>query len=246
MAELSLAGLAIAFGAGLLSVLSPCVLPLVPIYIGYLTGTTTAIDSSHADGKIPSPFLHAVSFVAGFGLIFVVFGISLSLVGFLLRDQQDILAKTAGALMILFGLHLSGIIKLPFLEQERRSTINFGNRAGYARSFLIGSAFSIGWSPCIGPTLGAILALAATSGTVLEGGLLLVVYSLGLSIPFLAMGLAFNSAQGFYQRLRPLMPVINFGSGALIIVVGILIFTGSLINLNQYFNFGFFEETQNI
>jgi cytochrome c-type biogenesis protein len=232
----------------MLSVLSPCVLPLVPIYIGYLTGTTAVRGTPSGAASVKqSPFLHAISFVAGFGLVFVVFGVSLGLVGFLLRDQQDILAKAAGSLMILFGLHLSGIIKIPFLEQERRTWFAIGgDSVGYARSFLIGAAFSVGWSPCIGPTLGAILALAATSGTVLEGGLLLIVYSLGLSIPFLAMGLAFNSAQGVYLRLRPLMPVINFGSGTLIIIVGILIFTGTLINLNQYFNFGLFSETQSI
>lgn len=249
MVELSIVGLAVAFGAGLLSCLSPCVLPLIPIYLGYLTGTTGSevVVGAGGEGAIvarrASPFLHAVSFVSGFSLVFVAFGVSLGLVGFLLRDQQDLLAKVAGGLMILFGLHLSGVITIPFLKQERRPNVDFGQRAGYARSFLVGSAFSIGWSPCVGPTLGAILALAATSSAVLQGGLLLVAYALGLAVPFLAMGLAFNAAQGFYRRLRPYLGVINFASGALIIIVGILIFTGSLINLNQFFNFGFFEAT---
>lgn len=271
---LELAGVSIfvAFAAGLLSCASPCVLPLIPAYLGYLTGaslegaspTRAAPAESNrgygpAGGHVatmalagnpqaaaaiaaPSPFLHALSFVSGFSLVFVAFGVSLGVLGFLLRDQQDIILKVAGGLLIVLGLHLARVITIPFLEQERRLQVNAGTRVGYARSFLVGSSFSAGWSPCIGPTLGAILTLAVSSGTVAQAGVLLLVYSAGLAVPFLALGLAFNSVRPFYQRLKRYMGAINYVSGALLIIVGILIFTNSLVNLNSVFNFGFLND----
>lgn len=263
----------VAFAAGLLSVASPCVLPLVPAYLGYLTGTaidapvaamaaTTAATTGGDGGTAvvtigggptertalsPSPFLHAVAFVLGFSLIFIAFGASIGLLGFFLgggsefffRDQQDTILKVAGGALIVLGLHLSGVITIPFLEQERRLNIKTSDRVGYARSFVVGSSFSAGWSPCIGPTLGAVLALSAASASVWQGVILLAVYSAGLSIPFLAMGLAFNSVRPVFNWLKRYMGVINYASGALLIIVGILIFTNSLINLNSLFNFGF-------
>jgi cytochrome c-type biogenesis protein len=262
----------VAFAAGLLSVASPCVLPLVPAYLGYLTGsaidspiaaTTTTAATSGGAGRTavatlggvpagrsqpsPSPFRHAVAFVAGFSLVFIVFGASIGLLGFFLgggneffiRDQQDIILKVAGGALIILGLHLSGVITIPFLEQERRLNLKTGDKAGYARSFVVGSSFSAGWSPCIGPTLGAVLALSAASASVWQGVVLLAVYSAGLSIPFLALGLAFNSVRPAFNWLKRYMGIINYASGALLIIVGILIFTNSLINLNSLFNFGF-------
>src|SRR3989304_4139711 len=208
--ELGGVSLLVAFVAGLLSCASPCVLPLIPAYLGYLTGasfeaTGTApaqqpVAAAVAQGAgatgiavsggvatraeaPPSPFRHALSFVAGFSLVFVAFGVSLGILGFFLRDHQDLILKVAGGLLIVMGLHLSGVITIPFLEQERRLDVGGGARGGYARSFFVGSAFSAGWSPCIGPTLGAILALAVSSGTVLEAGILLLAYSVGLGAP---------------------------------------------------------------
>jgi cytochrome c-type biogenesis protein len=256
----------VAFAAGLLSCVSPCVLPLVPAYLGYLTGA--AIDSTArapvAAGAgpgaasialgggpptgvaVPSPFLHAVAFVSGFSLVFIIFGASIGLLGFFLdgnefviRDQQDTILKVAGGALIIMGLHLSGVITIPFLDQERRINIKGGDRAGYARSFVVGSSFSAGWSPCIGPTLGAVLTLSAASASVWQGVVLLAVYSAGLAVPFLAMGLAFNTLKPAYAWLKRYMGVVNYVSGALLIVVGILVFTDSLINLNSMFNFGF-------
>ena len=256
----------VAFAAGLLSCASPCVLPLVPAYLGYLTGT--AIDSttpapvaagggpgaaSIAMGARPpravagpSPFLHAVAFVSGFSLVFIIFGASIGLLGFFLggnefviRDQQDTILKVAGGALIIMGLHLSGVITIPFLEQERRINIKGGDRTGYARSFVVGSSFSAGWSPCIGPTLGAVLTLSAASASAWQGVILLAVYSAGLAVPFLAMGLAFNTLKPAYAWLKRYMGVVNYISGALLIVVGILVFTDSLVNMNSLFNFGF-------
>ena len=262
----------VAFAAGLLSVASPCVLPLVPAYLGYLTGTAVdppvsapAVTAAAGGGgggtavatlggspperaaPSPSPFLHAVAFVAGFSLVLIALGASIGLLGFFLgggneffiRDQQDTILKVAGGALIVLGLHLSGVITIPFLEQERRLNLKTGDRVGYARSFVVGSSFSAGWSPCIGPTLGAVLALSAATASVWQGVILLAVYSAGLSIPFLAMGLAFNSVRPVFNWLKRYMGVINYASGALLIIVGILIFTNSLINLNSLFNFGF-------
>jgi cytochrome c-type biogenesis protein len=256
----------VAFAAGLLSCASPCVLPLVPAYLGYLTGA--AIDSpaptpvatgagpgaaslAMAGGPAagaagPSPFLHAAAFVSGFSLVFIAFGASIGLLGFFLggnefiiRDQQDVILKVAGGALIVMGLHLSGIITIPFLAQERRLNVAGGESAGYARSFLVGSSFSAGWSPCIGPTLGAVLTLSAASASVWQGVVLLAVYSAGLAVPFLAMGLAFNALKPAYTWLKRYMGVVNYVSGALLIVVGILVFTDSLVSLNSLFNFGF-------
>jgi cytochrome c-type biogenesis protein len=256
--------LVLAFVAGLLSVASPCVLPLVPAYLGYLTGTalesapatqTVAVSSAGSGSgagvavagapptvRTPSPFIHAVAFVAGFSFIFILFGVSLGIIGYFFRDHQDTILKIAGVLLIIMGLHLASVITIPFLEQERRLDVGRGAQVGYARSFVVGSAFSAGWSPCIGPTLGAIFALAVSSGTVLEAGILFGVYSLGLSIPFLAMGLAYDSVKPLYIRAKKYVGVVNYLSGALLIVIGIMIFTDSLINLNEQFNFWPFTE----
>ncbi len=257
----------VAFAAGLLSCASPCVLPLIPAYLGYLTGTaidsTAAAPAATSAGRSgaaslamgggpaagvagPSPFLHAVAFVSGFSLVFIAFGASIGLLGFFLggnefviRDQQDTILKVAGGALIIMGLHLSGVITIPFLEQERRINVKGGDSAGYARSFVVGSSFSAGWSPCIGPTLGAVLTLSAASASVWQGMALLAVYSAGLAVPFLAMGLAFNTLKPAYAWLKRYTGVVNYASGALLIIVGILVFTDSLINLNSMFNFGF-------
>jgi cytochrome c-type biogenesis protein len=253
----------LAFAAGLLSVLSPCVLPLVPVYLGYLTGASlepepapVTLAASTGGGTIalgvpppiamtsrpPSPFLHSVAFVSGFTTVFVLFGIAVGIVGYFLADNDDLILKFAGVVLIIMGLHLAGVITIPILDQERRIDAGQGARIGYARSFVVGAAFSAGWSPCIGPTLGAIYALAVTSGTVLQAGILLLTYSIGLSIPFLAMGAAYGAMKPFYAGIKRHIWIINYLSGAMLIVVGILIFTDSLINLNELFNFGILQD----
>lgn len=262
----------LAFVAGLLSVASPCVLPMIPAYLGYLTGAslegtaqTQTVNISRpvaagvggggsssgsipvpssASDRLPSPFLHSLAFVSGFSLVFIAFGISLGILGFILRDNIDIILKISGTLLIVMGLHLANVITIPFLNQDRRLDVGGGQKVGYARSFAVGSAFSAGWSPCIGPTLGAILVLAVSSGTVLQAGILLLVYSIGLSIPFLAMGVAYSSVKPIYLRVKRYMGVVNYVSGALLIVIGILIFTDSLINFNSLFNFGILPQSE--
>jgi cytochrome c-type biogenesis protein len=264
--DLEIGGVSVflAFAAGLLSCLSPCVLPLVPAYLGYLTGasveaeprhtvvvqpaaiaaasTGTATFTTTSRSAAPSPFLHALSFVSGFSLVFVAFGISLGVLGYFLRDHQDTILKISGTLLIVMGLHLSGVITIPLLERERRIDAPSNSRVGYARSFVVGSTFSAGWSPCIGPTLGAILGLALSSGTVAEAGVLLLLYSIGLSVPFLAMGLAYNLVRPLYERVRRYSGVVNAISGTMLIIVGILVFTDSLVDMNTLLDFGFLSD----
>jgi len=239
------------------------VLPLVPVYLGYLTGASlepepapVALAATAGGGTIavgapspiavpsrpPSPFLHSVAFVSGFTTIFVLFGIAVGIVGYFLADNDDLILKAAGVVLIVMGLHLAGVITIPILDQERRIDAGQGARIGYARSFVVGAAFSAGWSPCIGPTLGAIYALAITSGTVAQAGVLLLTYSIGLSIPFLAMGAAYSAMKPLYSGIKRHIWIINYLSGAMLIVVGILIFTDSLINLNELFNFGILQD----
>jgi len=271
-AEIGGISVIVAFIAGLLSIASPCILPLIPAYLGYLTGasietppaksgapvpaqdvagagaktqgTAAAIATpDHGQAAVanvsrPSPFLHAVSFTSGFSIVFILFGISLGIIGFFLRDQQDIIFKVSGSTLVILGLHLAGVITIPFLETERRLDAGSGAKVGYARSFVVGSTFSAGWSPCIGPTLGAILALAVSSGTIAQAGVLLFAYAAGLAVPFLAMGAAYGTVKPIYNYVKRYIGFVNFASGALIIVVGVLIFTDSLINLNTLFNFG--------
>lgn len=263
MFEIEGVSIFLAFAAGLLSVLSPCVLPLVPVYLGYLTGAAlepepapVVMAATAGGGTIavggpppiavsagpPSAFLHAVAFVSGFTAIFVLFGIAIGIIGYFLADNNDLILKAAGVVLIIMGLHLAGVITIPILDQERRLDAGQGARIGYARSFVVGSAFSAGWSPCIGPTLGAIYALAVTSGTVLQAGVLLLTYSIGLSIPFLAMGAAYGAMKPLYMGIKRHIWIINYISGAMLIVVGILIFTNSLINLNELFDFGILQD----
>ena len=271
-AEIGGISIFIAFLAGLLSIASPCILPLIPAYLGYLTGASLEGPSTEAGAPMPaqdvagagattrvttaamatpdhgqagstnvarpSTFLHAVSFTSGFSLVFILFGISLGIIGFFLRDQQDMIVKVSGGTLVILGLHLAGVITIPFLEVERKLDAGSGAKVGYARSFVVGSTFSAGWSPCIGPTLGAILALAVASGTVVQAGFLLFAYAAGLAVPFLAMGAAYGSIKPIYNYVKRYLGYVNFASGALIIVVGVLIFTDSLINLNTLFNFG--------
>lgn len=236
MPEIGGVSLTIAFAAGLLSCLSPCALPMVPTYLGYLSGAAITRDSGATNRW--SVFYHAVGFIGGFTATFIVIGASVGLIGWVLRDNIDLLQKGAGVLMIGFGLHLSGVLQLPGLEREVRIGYTPGTAVSYGRSVAVGGAYAIGWSPCIGPTLGAILTLAAASGTAWEGMALLSFYSLGMAVPFLVLGLAFNSVHGFYRRLGPFLGAISVVSGALLIVVGILVYTDSLVSINRYFGFG--------
>jgi cytochrome c-type biogenesis protein len=231
--EIANVSILLAFAAGVVSILSPCVLPLIPIYLAYLTGTTAGDMTAN---NRSAAVLHSVAFTAGFGAVLIILGVSVGLVGYALRDNLDVISKVAGVLMILMGLHVARVFRIPYLDREYALEVSPSNHVGYVRSFGIGAAYSVGWTPCIGPTLGAVLALAATSSTVAEGGFLLAVYALGFSVPFIAAGFAIGWVGGLMRALRPHLPKIEVVSGVVMVAVGVLVFQGALIELNRYFS----------
>ena len=219
-------GLFVAFAAGLLSFLSPCVLPLVPSYVGFLTGMTLP----ELTGRRRVALVHALLFVAGFSLVFVLLGASATALGSALKYYQVWIARVGGVLVILFGLVCLGAVKLGLLEQERRMQLQH-KPVGYLGSALVGVAFGAGWTPCIGPVLGAILSLAATSDSVARGMLLLGVYSAGLAVPFLLAAVAVDSFLEWFQRFRRFLPWVMRVSGVLLIFVGLLMVSGQFTRL---------------
>ena len=234
----------VAFLAGLASFLSPCVLPLVPIYLAQLVGQSVyqASDSAGDTHDFARParlntFLHALVFVAGFTVAFVSLGATASALGAFLKLHQFELRQIGGVLLVIIGLHLTGIFKLPFLYRTKRFQYR-PNRPGYAASFLIGLIFAIGWTPCVGLILGPILVLASNAGTLREGVLFLLVYSLGLGIPFLLLGLGLDRLSKVLKWLRPHTWKIEIATGIFMIVLGIMIYFNLLLTLNRFFNWG--------
>jgi cytochrome c-type biogenesis protein len=219
-------GLFVAFAAGLLSFLSPCVLPLVPSYLGFLTGMS--LPEIGARRRVA--LLHALLFVAGFSLIFVLLGASATALGRALNYYQVWLQRIGGLLIIAFGLVCLGAIKFGWMERERRVHLE-DKPLGYLGSMLVGMAFAAGWTPCIGPVLGGILGLAATSEDVSRGMLLLAVYSAGLAVPFLLAAWAIESFLEWFQRFRRFLPWVMRVSGALLVFVGILLVSGEFTRL---------------
>jgi cytochrome c-type biogenesis protein len=226
MNEPAALGFAVAFLAGLLSFLSPCVLPLVPSYVGFITGMTLP----EVSGRRRTALTHALLFVAGFSLIFILLGASATALGRALNYYQVWLSRIGGALIILFGLLCLGVFKIGALNQERRLHLE-RKPVGYLGSALVGIAFGAGWTPCIGPVLGGILGLAATSTDVARGMQLLAAYSAGLALPFLIAAVAVESFLGWFQRFRPYLPWVMRLSGVLLIGVGILLVTGEFTRL---------------
>lgn len=226
MNEPATLGILVAFLAGLLSFLSPCVLPLVPSYIGFLTGMTLPEMSRRRRAAL----LHALLFVAGFSLIFILLGASATALGRALNYYQVWLQRIGGVLVILFGLLCLGAFRIGLLNQERRLHLE-RKPVGYLGSALVGMAFAAGWTPCIGPVLGGILGLAATSGEVSRGMLLLGVYSAGLALPFLIAALAVDSFLDWFQRFRRFLPWVMRISGVLLVLVGVLLVTGEFTRL---------------
>jgi len=215
-----------AFSAGLLSFLSPCVLPLVPVYLASLVGPEI-LDSKENRPKLPI-FLHSLSFVIGFSIIFVSLGAIAGLTGFAVNPSLALLNKIAGSLLIAFGLFMLAALKLPWLNFEKRLTPSLGNTTGYLRSLLIGATFSLVWTPCVSPILGGILTLALGSETAWYGAYLLAIYSLGLGLPFLVIGIAFDSISPLLRRIYRYSSLIYIISSLLLITIGVLILTNNL------------------
>jgi len=214
----------VAFGAGLLSFLSPCVLPLVPVYLASLCGPEI-FEPKVSRIRIPI-FFHSLSFVVGFSVVLIILGVGAGLAGFAISSH--LISKIAGILLIVFGLFMLAALKVPWLNYERRLTPPLGNTTGYLRSFLIGAIFSLAWTPCVGPILGGILTLALGSETVWHGAYLLAIYSLGLGLPFLIIGAAFDSVIPLIKRIHRYSTAIYIFSGLLLIAIGILILTNNL------------------
>lgn len=215
----------VAFGAGLLSFFSPCVLPLVPVYLASVCGPEI-LEPETKRSRFPV-FFHSLSFVLGFAIVFVVLGAAAGLAGFAI-GSHSIIIKIAGGLLIAFGVFLLASLKFPWLNYEKRLAPSLGATSGYLRSMLIGALFSLAWTPCIGPVLGGILTLAWSSETVWQGAYLLAVYSLGLGIPFLVIGFAFDSFRPILRRLHRYSTWSYLISGVLLITVGILTLTNTL------------------
>jgi cytochrome c-type biogenesis protein len=229
----------VAFLAGLASFLSPCVLPLVPIYLAQLVGQgiyQSIGDREERAGRFIT-FLHALSFMLGFTLAFIALGATASTLGGFLRANQFLLRQVGGIALIIIGLHLTGILKLPFLYWQKHFEFR-PSRPSYPASFVIGLIFAIGWTPCIGLILGPILALAANAVTLRQGVLLLLAYSLGLGVPFLLLGLGLDRFSKILKWLKPHLGKVEIGTGVIMILVGLMIYFNLLIYLNHYFNLG--------
>ena len=218
-----------AFGAGLLSFLSPCVLPLVPPYLCFLGGVTL---DEVTNAEAPKPaimrrvFLAALLFVVGFSTVFVSLGATASAIGQLVADYMDVLAKIAGVVIAILGLHFMGLLKIPFLYREARFQTE-AKPANLVGAYVVGLAFAFGWTPCVGPILAAILFVAGSDDSVMYGTTLLGTYSAGLGIPFLLAALAVGPFLGFMQRFRRHMQTVERVIGGLLVVTGVLFLTGT-------------------
>ena len=217
----------VAFTAGLLSFLSPCVLPLVPVYLSSLVGTEL-LDKKGSGLRLPT-FLHSLSFVLGFSLVFTALGAIAGLTAFAINPSLALLNKISGSFLIAFGVFLLAALKIPWLNYEKRLSPSLGNTTGYFRSFLIGASFSLVWTACVGPILGGILAIALNTGTAWHGAYLLAIYSLGLGLPFLAIGLAFDSLSPVLRRIQRYTKIIHVIGGLLLIVIGILVLMNKIL-----------------
>ena len=217
----------VAFSAGLLSFLSPCVLPMVPVYLASLYGPEI-YDASITRMRVPL-LLHSLSFIVGFSVIFIALGTVAGLTGFAFNPNSAVLNKIAGSLLIAFGLFMLAALKVPWLNYEKRLTPSLNNTTGYLRSFVIGAAFTLGWTACIGPILGGILTIAAIQATAWQGAYLLAIYSLGLGLPFLVIGIAFDSVMPLLKRINRHSRLIYIVSGLLLIAVGVLILTNNML-----------------
>ena len=236
-----------AFGAGILSFVSPCVLPLIPGYLSYISGLsldemrgTPAAGGAAVAVAVAAPpdarrqvIFSSLAFILGFSLVFVALGASASFIGQFLMSRLTLLGRIAGAIVIIFGLHTMGVLRIEWLYQEKRVQTT-KRPAGFVGAVLVGSAFAFGWTPCLGPILAGILAVAATQDTVGHGIRLLAAYSLGLGVPFFAAALAINRFFAAFAKIRRHYRAIEVVSGGLLVAIGLLIFTNKFTVIAQW------------
>ncbi len=231
----------LAFLAGLASFFSPCVFSLVPAYIGYLSGHSLAQADGQKRADRLRTVLHGAAFVLGFSFVFIGLGLAFSAIGQVLYQMRNILAKIGGVVVVVFGLQMTGLIQIPFLNYELRPQAKIGWGRNVITSFLMGIFFSAGWSPCVGPTLGLILTLAFERSNINQGILLLGSYSLGMGVPFLIAALAVGWVSRLLRKYAKMMRVIQIVMGVLLVIVGVMLFFGiyqELVAFTPLFDFG--------
>ena len=214
-----------AFGAGLVSFITPCVLPMVPVYFASLAGPDVLEGASASRRRL---FLHSLSFVLGFSLVFTLMGALVGLAGVVINPNSPVVQNISGSLLIVFGLFMLASLKIPWLNFEKRLSPSLGSSPGYLRSFLTGGIFTLAWTPCVGPILGSILTLALGSDTAWQGGYLLLTFSLGLGLPFLIVGAAFGAIRPVLRAISRYSTAIYIIGGLALVAVGIVILTGNL------------------
>jgi len=223
-----------AFLAGIVSFISPCVLPLIPAYLSFLTGSSLEELKAQSDARDRRRVMvHALCFIAGFTLVFMALGFTASAVGTALIEYRDWVAKIGGAIVILLGLNMIGVFKIPFLMMDKRLQIRSANRS-YVASFLVGLGFAAGWSPCVGPILAGILALA-TQEKYGQAMFLLFVYSMGLALPFFIVSAAISRSLGALNRVKRYLGAIEIGAGAFLVATGIVLITGTFGRVAGWF-----------
>ena len=221
----------LAFLAGLASFLSPCVFSLVPAYVGYLSGR--AVGGEATESNRLSTFIHGLAFVLGFSMVFVTLGVATSAFGRLLFDLRFILSKVGGIIIIVFGLHMIGVFRIPLLEYDTRVQRVPDRKWGYLSSALMGVFFSAGWAPCVGPVLGAILTLALNGGSISTGVSLLSAYSAGLAIPFLIAALGIGWVSLTLRKYGKVMHYVEIAMGVVLVILGFMLFTGIFERIAQ-------------
>ena len=227
-------GVLVAFSAGLFSFLSPCVLPLFPSYLSFITGMSVDRLASEVTAAARTRvLLHSLAFILGFSAVFVSLGASFSAAGQFLLDYRDWIRIGGGVLIVIFGLYIAGALRIGILGRTQQLQIR-SKPAGLLGSFLVGLTFAIGWTPCVGPILGSILTLASNDKTVGEGITLLLSYSAGLGLPFLLSSIALGVFLRFFRRYRPFIPTVERAAGALLVIVGVLVATNYYVVLNSW------------
>ncbi len=224
----------VAFVAGLLSILSPCVLPLLPSYVSYVTGISfDELVGGSKTSIFKRTLQHSLLFIFGFSFVFISLGASASFFGKILVEYQDLVARVGGGLIIIFALHLLGILKLSFLEKDKKLHLQT-KPMGYIGSVFVGMVFAAAWTPCVGPILGSILTLAATKSDVGSGIMLLTAYSLGFAIPFLIFSIFLNSFLFYFEKFRKYLRFVSVASGVLLLILGITLMSGYFSKLAAY------------
>ncbi|MEK6265294.1 MAG: cytochrome c biogenesis protein CcdA [Clostridium sp.] len=231
MADISIL---LAFSAGLLSFLSPCVLPLIPAYVSYLTGSS--IEELKDDKAKLFTLYKSLGFVLGFSIIFILMGLSITTLGKLLITHKDLFRKIGGTIIVVFGLHTIGVFKVKLFYREKRF-LYFDKIKGPFSSVIMGMAFATGWVPCVGPILSSILIYATSMNSIGTGVLLLVMYSLGLAVPFILTAMAIENFTKQFRKYSKYLPIISTISGVLMVVMGVMIYMNKLATLSQYLDF---------